>query len=175
VACLQGQDRGGQHDRGEGRADQHARRDRRLAAGQGGRRDRRDLTRGQARHQHAVAERAGRHQVRDRPGQGREHGDAGEDRGEDVPPRRREAAQRPGVDRDRGGEDQDDEQHVDAVVARQPGEGPLHAQADDRRDEDGGELRVGRQPLSRRRQHCDHGVIMPADRANQGSRRVTGR
>jgi hypothetical protein len=73
----------------------------------------------------------------------------------------REAAQRPGVDRDRGGEHQDDEQHVDAVVARQPGEGPLHAQADDRRDEDGGELGVGGQPLSRRRQHWDHGVIMP--------------
>ena len=148
MADLQGQDRGGQNDRGEGGADQHARRDRGLAAGQGGRGDRGDLAGGQAGHQDAVTERAGRHQVRDRPGQGREHGDAGEDRGEDAPPRRREAAQRPRVDRDGGGEDQDDEQHVDAVVGRQPGEGTLYAQADDRRGEDGGELRVGGQLFS---------------------------
>jgi hypothetical protein len=157
VAGFQGQDRGGQGDRGEGGADQHARRDGGLAAGQGGRGDRRDLARGQAGHQDAVAERAGRHQVRDRPGQGREHGDPGEDRHEDAPPGRREAAQRLRVDRDRGGEDQDDEQRVDALVSRQPGEGTLDGKADDRRGQDGGEFRVRRQPLSRRRQRCDHG------------------
>src|SRR6185437_15165996 len=156
VPGLQGQDRRGQDHRGEGGSDQHPRRDSGLADGQGSRGDRRDLARGQAGDQDAVAERARGHQVRDRPGQGREHGDPGEDRGEDAGPLRRGPAQRPRVDGDRGGEHKDDQQRVDPLAGRQPGERTLDGEADHRRGEHGGELRVRAEYGTRSAEHERH-------------------
>ena len=65
-----------------------------------------------------------------------------------APPGRGDAARRGRVDRQRGGEDEQGEQRVDAVARGEPGERALHGQAGDRRGEHGGEFGIGGQGLA---------------------------
>ncbi len=75
--------------------------------------------------------------------------------------RRRERGR---VDRDRGGEDQDRQQHVDSLVAGQPGQRPLHGQAEDRRHEHSDELGVAGDDRFRTGRHCWHGDDLASSR-----------
>ena len=153
---LLGQDRPGQGDRRDGGADQDPGRDGGLAGGHRGGRDRGDLARGQPHRHDPVSQRAGRHDAGDRPGQRGQHGDPDGDRDQQRAPGPREAAERGRVDRGCGGEHQDRKQHVDALVAREPGQRPRRGQAEDRRRQHGDELGVGGDDRSRARRRPWH-------------------